>query len=60
MTTTQHATVTFQVSLEATDPDAFFAWVAAAADRSAEGQPAAWREATRTLVRNVPGALRWT
>ena len=60
MTTTQHVTVTFQMSLEVTNPDAFLAWAAAAADRATEGQPTVWREATRALVRDVPGALRWT
>jgi len=54
-----HATVTFQVSLEVTDPDAFLAWAAAAANSATEGQPAVWREATRALVGDIPGALRW-
>ena len=60
MTTKQHATVTFQVSLEVTDPDAFLAWAATTADRATDGQPTVWREATRALVCDVPGALRWT
>jgi len=55
-----HATVTFQMSLQVTDPEAFLTWAATAADASTVGQPPVWREATRALVRDVPGALRWT
>ena len=54
-----HATVTFQMSLQVTDPEAFLAWVAAAADTATEGQSPVWREATRALVSDVPIALRW-
>ena len=54
-----HATVTYQMSLEVTDPDAFLAWAATAADTATEGQPAVWRQTTRALVADVPGALRW-
>jgi len=54
-----HATVTFQMSLHVTDPEAFLAWAAAAADASTVGQPPVWREATRALVRDLPSALRW-
>ncbi len=54
-----HATVTFQMSLQVTDPEAFLAWAATAVDQATEGQPLAWRQATRVLVSTVPDALRW-
>lgn len=59
MTTTQQAAVTFQMSWDVVDPDALLAWAPAPADRSTEGWPAGWREATRALVADIPGALRW-
>lgn len=54
-----HATVTFQMALQVTDPEAFLAWAATTADEATEGQPPAWREATKALVSDVPSALRW-
>lgn len=59
MTQPTQCTLTMEMRLEVTDPDALLTWAAHEATRSTVGQPALQQEMTRALVQDVAGALRW-